>query len=195
MPQIRWVGTAEAAARLGLTQMQVRELVISGQLPATRTGTNATYGRFRIREDDLEAYKRAQEGQADEPLPSRRLDQRGLVMCPWSCGQPVRRMITPRARYIYVNPEPDVRGIITAYWDGSLWRARQLHKGEGPAPHERRWLIHQATCWRVARANGRPARPPRLKPVPPPPGPMPRELRDETRRELEKIRRRRREET
>lgn len=128
-----------------------------------------------------------------EPLPEApRPDTRGVMLCPWKCGQLVRRTINGRARYVYVDLRPDPRGRIAAYWDGGVWRSHQLHKGEGPAPHERRFMIHKATCWRLARANGRVAKPPRPVVVPPPPGPIPAELAEQTRAELDEIRARRR---
>lgn len=120
-----------------------------------------------------------------------RPDMRGVVACPWACGRPVRRTVNGNAKVVHVNLDPDPRGIIAAYWDGGVWRSRQLHKGETLAGHEQRWLIHRATCWRLARMNRAPARSPRPVLVAPPPGPMPVELAADTRAELEKIRRRR----
>lgn len=129
-----------------------------------------------------------------EPLPGMpRPDPRGLTMCKWGCGQIVRRTTNARRNEVLVNPVPDERGIIAAYWDGARWRSRQLQKGEGLAPHETRWLIHLATCWRYARLSGRPARPPRPVPERPPPGPAPSGLVDATHERLAAIRERRRE--
>lgn len=129
-----------------------------------------------------------------EPLPGMpRPDMRGVVMCPWGCGQVVRLTVNARGRRVHVDPTPDDRGIIAAYWTGGQWRSRQLQKGEGLAPHETRWLIHRATCWRLARVNGRPARPPRPGPDRPPPGPAPPGLVDATRERLARIRARREE--
>lgn len=121
-----------------------------------------------------------------------RQDLRGVVTCPWHCGAPVRRTVNARSKIVFVDLEPDPRGRIAAWWDGDRWRSRQLHKGEGLTHLERRWMIHLATCWRVARTNGRPARPPRPVVVPPPPGPIPAALAEETHQQLETIRQRRR---
>lgn len=121
-----------------------------------------------------------------------RPDTRGVVMCPWGCGQPVRRTVNGRARKVFIDLDPDARGIIAAHWDGAFWRSHQLHKGETVGSHERRFMNHRATCWRLARANGKAARPPRPVLVPPPPGPIPKGLAADTRAELERIRQRRR---
>lgn len=98
-------------------------------------------------------------------------DLAGLVRCPWGCETVVRRTVNPRGFAVHIDLEPDARGNIAAYDAGGTWRSRHLKKGEGLAPHERRYVIHQATCRRYAAQNGRPFRPPRPAPVPPPPGP------------------------
>ncbi|MFC6885317.1 MULTISPECIES: hypothetical protein [Actinomadura] len=125
-----------------------------------------------------------------------RVDQRGLVMCPWGCGEVVRRTVNAGGKAVYVDLDDPARiGIIAAYLDAhGVWRSRQLHRGETLGTHETRMLIHRATCWRLARADGRPARPP-LRAVPPPrpaPGPIPKAVAAQAREQLAAIRRRRR---
>lgn len=121
-----------------------------------------------------------------------RTDRRGLAICPWGCRALVRRTVNANAKPVFVDVDPDPRGIIAAWWDGAVWRSRQLHKNEGLAPHEDRWLIHRATCVRLAARERRTVRQPRPVVVPPPPGPMPAQLAEETRRTLDRIRRARR---
>lgn len=100
---------------------------------------------------------------------------RGLVMCPWGCGQVVRRTRNNNARNIYIEIEPDEAGRIAAWDPGGVWRSRQLHKGEAPVGRELLYMIHNAKCWVLLRRNGVPARPSSRRPAPvaPPPAKSP----------------------
>lgn len=114
--------------------------------------------------------------------------ERGLAMCPWGCGEVVRRTVNNNAKKIYIALEPDPAGRIAAYDNGAVWRSRQLHKGETVLAYERLYVIHNATCWVLSRRNGRPGRPPVAVPAPPEPrGPDPDEL-SKLREQLDAVR-------
>lgn len=76
-----------------------------------------------------------------------RRDLRGLVRCPWGCGQIVRRTVNSNGKRIYVDPDPHPDGNQAAWLDAQqTWRSRQLRKNEQPAGYERRFMPHIATC-------------------------------------------------
>lgn len=110
-------------------------------------------------------------------------DRRGLVACPWGCGELVRLTVNNNAKKIHVDPEPDHRGLIAAHWTGDRWRSRQLHKGETVQSFELVFVIHNATCSLLG------GRPPQPKPPPPAPGPIPKHLAETTRAVLDAVRR------
>lgn len=51
MPEARWLSTAEASDRLGVTLRTLYRLVDEGRLPAYKIGRV-----IRIKEDDVDAY-------------------------------------------------------------------------------------------------------------------------------------------
>jgi hypothetical protein len=63
------------------------------------------------------------------------------------CGQDLIFARTRNRRAIPLNKTPDPEGNVAAYRDtGGVWRARVLAKDEQPAPHEKRYQTHFATC-------------------------------------------------
>jgi len=50
-PETSWLGTPEAAERLGITQRTLYRLIDEGQLPAYKMGRV-----FRVKESDLEVF-------------------------------------------------------------------------------------------------------------------------------------------
>lgn len=75
-----------------------------------------------------------------------RRDPRGLTRCR-DCGRIVRRSVNHNARVVLLDPDPDPDGNQAAALDATgTWRSHQLHKGEQPARHERRYMPHVATC-------------------------------------------------
>jgi hypothetical protein len=120
-----------------------------------------------------------------------RLDQRGLVRCPWGCGRLVRKTRNNNARTVFIDPQPHNLGRIVAYCDDNgAWHSRQLHRGETELAYERRYMIHtKRLCPAWRRSQGLPPAPaPRPQVVPPPPGPMPKDLAAKTHEELEETR-------
>jgi hypothetical protein len=53
----------------------------------------------------------------------------------------------PSGKTMPLDPAPDPAGTVAAYRDGlGAWRAHVLTDGERPAPFEKRYVTHFATC-------------------------------------------------
>lgn len=70
-----------------------------------------------------------------------------LRPCPDNCGQLVLRARTEAMKWQALNPEPDPEGNVAARVDhrDNVF-ARTLRKNEAPAPFERVYMPHKATC-------------------------------------------------
>lgn len=66
LPPARWITTAEAAAKIGVSQWWIRQRIDDGLLPATAISTGR-HKVYRIRDDDWADFRARYTGDARDP--------------------------------------------------------------------------------------------------------------------------------
>ena len=80
------------------------------------------------------------------------------------CGAPILWAVTLNAKRMPLNPDPDELGNVAAYLDDQrTLRCRVLGPTQQPAPHEKRYMPHWATCTSPPPKRRKPATSPALK--------------------------------